>query len=110
MKMRDALTRDMSRTEILLFIKRFEKSEHTFTNGCCYWFTQILRQRFGGNTMYLPVFGHFIQEINGRLYDVTGDVTDKYSNADKYDWQTYVLADSSNYARIYHDCVLMEGD
>ena len=94
--------------EILSFIKCFEGATDVFLNGCCFWFAQILRLRFGGRTVYAPVVGHFMQEVEGRLYDVTGDVTGEYDGAIKYDWETYALSDSSNYARIYRDCVVME--
>lgn len=52
----------------------------TFTSGCCYWFAFILHERFkGSEIMYDPVINHFGTKINGRIYDITGDITDKYN-------------------------------
>lgn len=84
--------------EIRNFISRF--TDHgkrldvidTFTSGCCYWFAHILSERFTDSTiMYDPVANHFVTQIRGRLYDITGDVTDKYEvipwTAFSIDWE-----------------------
>lgn len=72
------------------FISEFHHYDHdvsaTFTRGCCYWFAYILHARFPGSrimlaTEYLPRHSgalHFVTEIDGRLYDITGDVTEEY--------------------------------
>lgn len=58
-----------------------------FMNGCCYWFAHILVYRFYAFgrkkldptvIMYAPKENHFGARIEGRVYDITGDVTDKY--------------------------------
>ena len=70
--------------EVTGFIARFRKLSKTdeiitvFTCGCCYWFAHILCARFGGSMMYDPVANHFAAGIGGRVYDITGDVTDQY--------------------------------
>lgn len=70
------------------FISRFHKNTKSdditevFTNGCCYWFAHILCTRFKGRIMYDPVVGHFVAKIGGRLYDITGDVTEEYKVID----------------------------
>lgn len=69
----------MNKATILNFIQNLKGSEKVFLNGCCYWFAFILQERFGGNMMYEPVINHFIQEIGGRLYDASGDVTEQYT-------------------------------
>ena len=69
---------------ILNFISQFNKFgtqvEDCFTCGMCYHFAEILNLRFiDENTklLYDQVMGHFAVEINGRIYDITGDITDK---------------------------------
>lgn len=72
--------------EVLDFISHFHKISKTndidevFTCGCCYWFAYILCGRFQeAEMMYDPVINHFMVGYGGRLYDITGDVTDKYN-------------------------------
>lgn len=87
--------------EVANFLHRFHKFEHdvthTFVHGCCYWFAVMMHARFpdsrimyayktreNGDTTSLgdvkiPSHAcHFVTEIDGRLYDITGDVTEKY--------------------------------
>lgn len=78
------------RNEILNFIKKFqnEGTIETFTQGCCYWFARILCERFDMelyNTMimYNNIDGHFAAKINGRLYDITGELNESS------DWKTW---------------------
>lgn len=56
-----------------------------FSNGMCYHFTLILCARFGhaARRVYDPVANHFAVEIDGRIYDINGDIT---SNSE-YKWQ-----------------------
>ena len=78
-----------------------------FSNGMCYQFMTILRKRFGPfctTPLYDEVINHFATEIDGRIYDITGDITDD----PQYHWErwTAVCAEDSKHAsRIYHDCV-----
>ena len=68
--------------DILQFISHFQNTDtiNTFTNGCCYWFAYILHGRFPElEIMYDAVANHFVASVDGRLYDITGDVTDKYN-------------------------------
>lgn len=68
--------------DVLRFISRFtdngKRSEvlETFKYGCCYWFAQVLCERFKAKMMYDPVQNHFAAAIDDRLYDISGDVTD----------------------------------
>ena len=54
-----------------------------FLQGCCYWFAFILERRFYSyypcDIMIDYVVGHFGCRINGHVYDITGDVTNKYT-------------------------------
>jgi len=72
-------------SEVHSFINHFHKVSPTddvtevFTCGCCYWFAHILCSRFeNAKMMYDPIINHFVAQIGDRLYDITGDVTDKY--------------------------------
>jgi hypothetical protein len=51
--------------------------------------------------MYDQVANHFVAEIDGRLYDITGDVTDTYK-AEPWD----DLDDDLLRARIVRDCIM----
>lgn len=51
-----------------------------FTNGNCGAFAQALQLAFGGTIIYVEEAHHMVCEIDNRLYDITGDVTDKYKN------------------------------
>lgn len=91
---------------ILAFIAEFAGAKDTFLHGCCYWFAQILSVRFGGETVYEPIEGHFLQRIEGSLYDVRGDMTEAYRDAPLISWSGYETVDSLHYEHIYRDCVL----
>ncbi len=75
--------------KVIQFIGHFNGSEDVFLHGCCYWFAEILEQRFFVESKaaikYEPVEGHFVTEIDGKLYDVRGDVTEMYSGKVLYD-------------------------
>ena len=66
------------------FLRRFHSSENiddVFTHDCSYWFAVILFGRFirdGATIMYNVASKHFGTRIKGRVYDITGDVTNKY--------------------------------
>lgn len=91
------------------FIKRFAEHgpqvEQCFTSGCCYWFAWILVQRFpGAEIVYGEVDNHFAARIGGRVYDITGDVTDRASASWK-PWKSYEEG-SSHRAGIVRNCIL----
>ena len=97
-----------SETDIIVknFLKRFHESdnvEEVFSCGCCYWFAIILYGRFireGATIMYDEVENHFGTRIRGRVYDITGDVTDSYK------WETWEsMTDELHRQRIIRDCI-----
>lgn len=95
-----------SQEEILAFIRNFKGAETTFLTGCCYWFAFILQERFGGQMLYYPAPGHFVQEIGGCLYDVTGDVTQAFANEHPpVIWKDVPGSDISWYRYVLNDCV-----
>ena len=70
--------------EVGNFLKRFHTDNNidkVFTGDCCYWFALILFRRFirdGATIMYDKTKNYFGTKINGRVYDISGDVTDIY--------------------------------
>lgn len=95
-------------TDAEQFLKRFHSSENitdVLSNGCCYWFAKILYDRFsmthGAAIVYDEVENHFGTKINGRVYDITGDVTFKY------EWSPWSdINDELLRARIIRDCIM----
>ncbi len=73
-----------------------------FTRGCCYWFSYIMCGRFPDAKMvYDPVANHFCTERNGRIYDITGDVTGQYQHIE--DWDTYPAMEKKRIERFCRD-------
>ena len=95
------------KNEVLSFIDKFKNKGtiNTFTEGCCYWFAFILLQRFNDKNpklMYDETMNHFGTAIGDTIYDITGDVTDKYY------WQYFEELknnDSTLYNRLKKYCI-----
>ena len=87
------------------FLNRFHgDATEVFTNGCCYWFALILFRRFirdGAEIVYDIIDNHFATKINGRVYDITGDITDKTHLW--ISWNEY--KDTAHKDRISRDCI-----
>lgn len=97
----------MRNDEVLGFIRHFHGSEKVFTEGCCYWFAYILSGRFSGaEAIYLQVPGHFVTRIGGRLYDVTGDVTDRYAAEPQISWSDVGRTDASLERIVTRDVIM----
>ena len=101
----------MTKQELVLdFIKQFRDlgTENCFSNGMCFHFTTILRHRFGSSNcpiMYDQVANHFATQIEGRIYDITGDITDD----PEYHWERWSdvrRADPALTKIIRRDCIL----
>lgn len=68
--------------DVVNFIKRFQNPENNriFAGDCSYWFAAILYRRFirdGAKIMFDTVKNHFGTMINGKVYDITGDITER---------------------------------
>jgi hypothetical protein len=102
------------------FIKKFSRfsdAEEMFTQGLCYWFAYILYTRFNGEIYYVDrqeyfnqkvqdtrcVINHFITKIDDSFYDITGDVTWKYTNP--IPWKSIEEDDPLLYNRLVRDCI-----
>ena len=98
---------NQSDDKVLAFIKRFEGSEETFTSGCCYWFARILCERFDislykTTMMYNNIDGHFAAKINGRLYDITGELNE---TADWKTWDEFRENEPIYAQTVIRDCI-----
>lgn len=76
-------------TSIERFIEKFKsrQSDEIFKDECSYWFANILYRRFiyeGSAIMFDVGAEHFGTKIHGRVYDITGDVTELY------DWVSWL--------------------
>lgn len=99
--------------DVLGFIGRFstdgtgyrQEVIDCFTRGCCYWFAAVLKTRFKYEdpaplVMIDYAANHFGCEIGGKVYDITGDVTDQY------DWEPWSrCSDPALIKRIHEDCI-----
>lgn len=96
--------------EILKFIKEFQTPEtiQLFTNKCCYWFAQILINRFGGEIWYSDVNCHFYAAIHvtpnkRQLFDIEGLCLD--STAEPF--TNYAISELSYTKCIIRDSILI---
>lgn len=49
-----------------------------FTRGNCGAFALALQMVFSGDVVFIPSEGHYVLLLDGKLYDIDGDVTTKY--------------------------------
>ena len=98
------------KTEIIKFIEQFQRPDTitVFTNGMCYWFAEILAKRFPkGQIVYDDIWNHFAYKLDSRIYDITGDITDK---SDRFeDWEVFREKDWRHTCRIYQHCIYKIG-
>lgn len=98
---------------VLAFISQFtlggtrEPVIECFTSGCCWWFAEILRQRFCGALVYDEIDGHFGCEIGKRVYDITGDCTGTFR---KTYWSVFEAREPNLSVRILKRCRDLEED
>lgn len=85
---------------------KYEQVIDTFSNGCCYYASIMLHERFLTEAiteiMYDDIANHFGCLIDDRIYDITGDVTNKY---DWQYWPEFALQDKLLTDRIIRDCI-----
>lgn len=89
------------------FIKQFRNFGpdvvDCFSNGMCFHFATILFTRFEGSIVYDPIDNHFAFRADGRIYDITGDITDKPHKWK--DWASYIYEDPLHTDHIRRDCI-----
>lgn len=101
----------LNRPPIEVFIENFKRDFdeneliRIFTEGNCYHFAVILNNVYPeGRIIYSQKLGHFLLEVNGEYYDITGRVADTICDATYFD--TLYYTDSSLYRSLLRDCVL----
>lgn len=55
-----------------------KKSRYYFLHGGCFEFAKMLQSYLGGSLRYLVVESHCVLSLDGKLFDVTGNVTNTY--------------------------------
>lgn len=99
--------------DVLMFIGRFTTDKDgkyrtqvfdAFLNGGCYWFSYILSIRFRAFNPTIvidTVANHFACRIDGKVYDICGEVTGGY-----YEWTEWnKYDDEAHKKRITEYCV-----
>ena len=99
------------KNEVENFINKFkylhpQEVEDVFLYGDCYYFARILASRFPQAIIkYMIIKNHFITEIDGRYWDVRGDITDILEKDEIVIWHEYKNIDPLHYNRIVRDCI-----
>lgn len=93
--------------EVSKFLERFHITKEVntvFTSEAHYWFAYILYRRFirnGAVLMYSSDDNYFGTKICGKVYDITGDVTNKYN------WMPWLeFEDETEKERIIRDYIM----
>ena len=82
--------------------------ENIFLHGFCYYFSIILKEKFPkGTILYSPSLNHFIFLYNSEIWDITGNVSDKYDYRELVIWDEW-RDDILLRQRIIRDCIEME--
>lgn len=99
-----------TRPHILEFIVNFKRGfnaqvlTEVFTSGNCYHFAVILKDAYPeGRIAYSQILGHFFLEINGRHYDIAGEIEKPITDVTYFD--TLYYTDDALYGRLLMDCV-----
>ena len=100
-------------TKVLRFIRDFKRFDtgqvtRTFTNGYCYWFAFILHTRFpDSEIVYYSAGNHFACKIGNRIFDITGDITDK--NLFFESWDEFQKIEPLEAQRVTQYCITKTG-
>lgn len=90
--------------EVLEFIQRRFKKNCNWTDGNCYYFAIILKDRFPeGEVFYDVLYGHFVFKYLNKYYDWSGIVN---SFGYLVCWDTFDDYDSLLKQRIIRDCIM----
>lgn len=104
-----------SRNKVEDFIANFSEARHCFLYGCCYWFCEILMNRFKDEVwhmaiVYEPKQGHFLTKIREdfyspeHYYDIRGDVTEDYNDKSLYTLDYLKTIEPKYYDNLMRDC------
>ena len=89
--------------EVLEFIRRRFPTDSHWLDGNCYYFSLILKNRFDGSIYYDVVNGHFLTEVNGKLYDWEG--LKRKDGLTLIKWDEFDVYDPIQKQRIIRDCL-----
>lgn len=88
------------------FINHFAANKDIFLHGECYWFAQMLYNRFSVTDTvtiyYNPIDNHFACLINNQLYDASGAIPKTH---EWVPWRSYINTEPLGAARVYRDCI-----
>ena len=60
---------------------KLKHPSYIYLHGECLVFAKKLKEKLGeGEIKYLPLFNHFVLKVNGKIYDIRGNVTNIYKN------------------------------
>lgn len=91
--------------EVLEFIKRRFKNDCNWTDGNCYYFTLILKDRFPEGMIFYDVReGHFVFEYHEKYYDWNGIIKCKADYL--VPWHLFDKYDSIQKEVIVRDCIM----
>ena len=115
--------------EVLMFIEKFKDAKDVFMNGCCYWFSFILKKRFDGKGWIVDIFhdpieGHFVarfiedityslvsiirdMEANVYFFDIRGNVTGLYDEDNLENIEVMKREEERRYGRLMCACKYM---
>lgn len=93
-------------TEVLRWIGKFKGATATFTEGCCFWFAMLLRERYGADIWYAATTGHFIGKIGDYFYDVRGVFTPD-ADENLFSWDELQKDDEVWASHLKRDCIDM---
>lgn len=100
--------------DIIDFIDNFKKQnkqvlEKVFTEGNCYYFAIILKNRFPEiSIVYSQINNHFMCLYDNHIYDIFGDITNNVEVRDLYLWETYKNVDFIDYSNVVKYCINLE--
>lgn len=61
------------------FRSTHDNAVYEYTHGKCMTFALLLENKFGGELIYLPLQAHFVLYLNGKMWDITGNVSKVYA-------------------------------
>lgn len=80
--------------------RRFNVDCH-WLDGNCYYFSIILKERFGGEVYYDSTLGHFFLKIGKLNYDYNG----LYEPISEQKLSMIKSSDATWYERLHRDCI-----
>lgn len=99
--------------KVLKFINHFTNYGNykdvitSFTTGNCYYFAVCLADRFNGEDpciVYDPIANHWACKIEDKIYDITGELDNRFNFEDWYNFVNSVN-DELYLNRLYEQCI-----